>query len=157
MSDLDDFFGLTSEPASERPEARQLLDTLIVLSGHPYTKKNNATTVTFTRKDGTTGSTRINTKAYIAWEHKASAELGKLGHVVPISEPVNVAFTFYLQRGYRVDLSALYEGVQDLLVKAGVLTDDNYKIIASHDGSGVMLDKERPRTEILITKKAPYN
>lgn len=52
-----------------------------------------------------------------------------------------------------VDLSALYEGIQDVLVKQGWLADDNYKVVASHDGSGVEWNKESPRMEITITKK----
>lgn len=50
----------------------------------------------------------------------------------------------------RVDLSNLIEAVDDILVKAGVLEDDNYKIVQSHDGSRVLHDKENPRTEITI-------
>ena len=55
----------------------------------------------------------------------------------------------------RVDLSALYEGIQDVLVELNVLTDDNYSIVASHDGSGVYIDRENPRMEIEITAKFP--
>ena len=53
----------------------------------------------------------------------------------------------------KVDLSALYEGIQDELVKLEVLTDDNYTIVASHDGSGVFVDRVNPRMEIVITPK----
>ena len=55
----------------------------------------------------------------------------------------------------KVDLSALYEGIQDVLVELNVLTDDNYLIVASHDGSGVSIDRENPRMEIEITAKFP--
>lgn len=54
-----------------------------------------------------------------------------------------------------VDLSALYEGIQDTLVELNVLSDDNYSIVASHDGSGVYVDKKNPRMEITITPKKP--
>lgn len=53
----------------------------------------------------------------------------------------------------KVDLSALYEGIQDVLVELNVLSDDNYTIVASHDGSGVSVDRTNPRMEIEITKK----
>jgi hypothetical protein len=53
----------------------------------------------------------------------------------------------------KVDLSALYEGIQDVLVELNVLTDDNYLIVASHDGSGVSIDRDNPRMEIEITAK----
>lgn len=55
----------------------------------------------------------------------------------------------------KVDLSALYEGIQDELVATNVLIDDNYLIVASHDGSGVFIDKDNPRMEIEITAKFP--
>lgn len=38
----------------------------------------------------------------------------------------------------------------DLLVRAGVLADDNSQIVAAHDGSRVRLDRENPRVEIEI-------
>lgn len=53
----------------------------------------------------------------------------------------------------KVDLSALYEGIQDELVATKVLADDNYTIVASHDDSGVFVDKNNPRMEITITRK----
>jgi len=53
----------------------------------------------------------------------------------------------------RVDLSALYEGIQDVLVELSVITDDNYTIVASHDGSSVEVDRVNPRMEITITSK----
>ncbi len=53
----------------------------------------------------------------------------------------------------KVDLSALYEGIQDVLVELNVITDDNYTIVASHDGSGVFIDRDNPRMEIIITSK----
>jgi Holliday junction resolvase RusA-like endonuclease len=41
----------------------------------------------------------------------------------------------------------------DILVKAGVLADDNSKIVVSHDGSRVLYDKQNPRVEIEITRE----
>lgn len=57
----------------------------------------------------------------------------------------------------KVDLSALYEGIQDVLVELNVITDDNYTIVASHDGSGVFVDRVNPRMEIEITAKFPVS
>ena len=52
-----------------------------------------------------------------------------------------------------VDLSALYEGIQDELVAHKVIKDDNCWIVRSHDGSEVFHDKNNPRMEITITAK----
>lgn len=70
----------------------------------------------------------------------------------PIDYPVNVECHFYMATRRRVDLNNLLECATDVLVKAGILTDDNSNIIVSHDGSRVHYDKANARTEILITE-----
>jgi Holliday junction resolvase RusA-like endonuclease len=52
----------------------------------------------------------------------------------------------------KVDLVGLLQAVDDVLVHYGVIRDDNSRIVASHDGSRVLYDRERPRTEIEITE-----
>lgn len=54
----------------------------------------------------------------------------------------------------RVDLVNLIEALQDVLVKAQVLADDNSQIVVSTDGSRVKLDRRHPRTEVDITREA---
>lgn len=75
----------------------------------------------------------------------------------PIDEPVNVKCLFYRDSARRVDLTNLLEAIDDILVKYGILEDDNYNIIVSHDGSRVLIDKEKPRTEIEISSITDYN
>lgn len=70
----------------------------------------------------------------------------------PIKEAVNVKCVFYRDSERRVDLTNLLEAIDDVLVKYKVLADDNFKIIASHDGSRVYVDREKPRIEIEITR-----
>ena len=48
-------------------------------------------------------------------------------------------------------MTNLMEATDDLLVAAGILADDNHRIIVSHDGSRVLYDKENPRCEVWIT------
>ena len=71
----------------------------------------------------------------------------------PINEPVNIRYMFYRKNNIRTDLSNLIAACDDILVKYGILADDNFKIIRGHDGSRVYVDKENPRTEILITRE----
>ena len=71
--------------------------------------------------------------------------------LLKIKRPVNVRCHFYMGRRYRVDLVNLLEAVDDVLVKYGVLEDDNSNIVVGHDGSRVLFDRQKPRTEILIT------
>ena len=69
-----------------------------------------------------------------------------------IDYPVNVKCLFYMPTRRRCDLTNLLESIDDIMVKAGLLKDDNYTIIEGHDGSRVLYDKDNPRTEIEITK-----
>lgn len=69
---------------------------------------------------------------------------------IPIDIPVNVKATYYMATRRRVDLNNLHAALMDILVKSGVLYDDNYKIVASTDGSKVEYDPENPRTEVEI-------
>ncbi len=64
--------------------------------------------------------------------------------------PVNVKCVYYMRTKRRVDLVNLQEATLDVLVKYGVILDDNCNIVASMDGSCVKYDKENPRTEIDI-------
>lgn len=71
---------------------------------------------------------------------------------MPIDFPVNVKCIFYMPTNRLCDLTNHLESIDDVMVKAGLLKDDNYKIIASHDGSRVFVDKDNPRTEVEITR-----
>lgn len=70
----------------------------------------------------------------------------------PIDCEINIKCMFYMQTRRRVDSLNLLAAVDDLLVEAGIIADDNSKIVVSHDGSRVLYDKDNPRTEITITR-----
>ena len=70
----------------------------------------------------------------------------------PINEPVNVKCLFYMPTRRKVDLTNLLEAIDDVMVKAGLLADDNSGIVVGHDFSRVLYDKDNPRTEVYITK-----
>ena len=112
---------------------------------NPKTKKNNQQI----RKNRSTGKRFIGQNdAYkqseedCGWYLKPSAK--------PINTPVNVKCVFYREKAIRCDLTNLLEAIDDILVKYRILADDNYKVIHSHDGSRVYIDKNNPRTEIVI-------
>lgn len=69
-----------------------------------------------------------------------------------INEPVNVKCLFYMPTRAKCDLTNMLEAIDDVMVKARLFADDNYTIIAGHDGSRVFYDKENPRTEVVITR-----
>jgi len=72
--------------------------------------------------------------------------------IATITCAVNVRCLFYMPTARKCDLTNLLEAVDDILVKGRLIADDNYTIIAGHDGSRVEIDRKNPRTEIFIEK-----
>ena len=111
----------------------------------PRTKKNSQQIIMIN------GRPRIiPSKAYKQYEKDCQPFMPK---IKSINEPVNVQAIYYMPTRRQVDLCNLHEALCDVMVRYGVVTDDNYKIIASMDGSRVEYDKTNPRTEVIITKK----
>lgn len=115
----------------------------------PVTKKNSQRIV-INRKTGR--PMIMPSKQYKDYEREAALFIPR---GVYIDKPVNVKCLFYMPTRRKCDLTNLLEAIDDILVKAGLLADDNYTIIASHDGSRVYYDKDNPRTEVIITPAIP--
>jgi Holliday junction resolvase RusA-like endonuclease len=114
----------------------------------PISKKNSQQILT----NRTTGKPFIMpSQKYKDYE---AAALWFIPKVSTIDCAVNVKCLFYMPTLRRVDLTNLLEAIDDILVKARLLDDDNFTVIESHDGSRVLYDKERPRTEVYITPAA---
>lgn len=90
----------------------------------------------------------LPSKAYVQYEKDAGYFLPNRGK--RHTQPCEVVCLFYMPTKRRVDLTNLLEAIDDVLVKYGVLKDDNSEIITSHDGSRVLYDKDNPRTEVTI-------
>lgn len=119
--------------------------------GLPPVTKKNSSQIAINR---TTGRPFVMpSRAYKQYERACRPWLTLRGggHVPTITKPVNVKCLFYMPTRRKADLTNLLEAVDDILVKYGILQDDNYTIVAGHDGSRVYYDKDRPRTEITIT------
>lgn len=85
-------------------------------------------------------------------EYAASAKRLLYGVRRPhIATPVNVRYRFYMDTRRRVDLTNLTQAADDILVECGILEEDNSRVVAAHDGSRVLYDKDNPRTEVYIT------
>lgn len=117
----------------------------------PVSKKNSQRILTNRR----TGRPFIKPSA--AYEKYESAAMWYLTPKpnAPINRPCRVVTVFYMPTRRACDLSNLIESVHDVLVKARILADDNYKIIDNVDGSRVLYDKDNPRTEITIEELEP--
>ena len=118
----------------------------ITISIEPRTKKNSQQII-FVK-----GRAMIfPSKKYKEYEKACAEYMPRLEN--PIDYPVNIKCTYYMGTRRKCDLTNLLEATDDILVHYGVLADDNYTIIESHDFSRVFYDKENPRTEIYIEKK----
>ena len=113
-----------------------------VIAGRPITKKNSQRLVLAGKFPKI-----VPSAAYTQYEKDAGWFLKPLG----IDYPVNVACAYFMPTRGKVDLVNLLSATCDILVKHGVISDDNSQIVASHDGSVVLYDKENPRVEIAIT------
>lgn len=116
----------------------------IVIPLPPRTKKNSQQIVRIKNRYMVIPST-----AYRNYERDS---LPFLTHVEPFLSPCNVKCEYFMPTRRKVDLVNLQEATLDILVKAGILIDDNSKVVVSMDGSRVYYDKENPRTEIEITE-----
>ena len=70
----------------------------------------------------------------------------------PIDYPVRVTYLFYKETKRLCDDLNHSAAMDDILVQAGILADDNRDIIESHDGTRVLYDKSNPRVEITLTE-----
>lgn len=117
----------------------------IVIKLNPLTKKNSQQILV----NKATGRPFVSQSAkYKAYEKACAVFMPRLKD--PITEAVNVKCVFYRDSRRRVDLSNLISACNDILVKYGVLADDNRNVIYAQDGSRVFYDKDHPRTEITI-------
>lgn len=116
----------------------------LTLYGEPRTKKNSARIL----RSRSGGRFVAPSKAYVDYETDCLRQINRPRS--PISARVNVRCVYYMATRRKVDLANLIEATCDILVKAGMLEDDNSKIVAAHDGSRVELDRKNPRVEIEI-------
>lgn len=118
-----------------------------VIPLRPITKKNNMQVI----KNRKTGKRMvIQSKQYLQYEKDCQWFMPNVNE--PIDYPVNVKCLYYMPTRNIVDLVNLQNATLDILVKYGILKDDNYKIVVSMDGSRVLYDKESPRTEVEICR-----
>lgn len=94
-------------------------------------------------------------KEYEAWAetavYYARIAWSKLGRREPVGaagEQVWLAMRFHLPPRSAPDQSNLYEGVQDVLQDAGVLSNDYW--VVSHDGSDRVRAKAAPGVEVVV-------
>ena len=118
----------------------------------PVTKKNSQQIVERKTRDKT-GKIKVTpmiipSKKYKEYERACSFHIPFLD--APIDRPVNCRCLYYMPTQRACDLVNLQEATLDVLTHYNIIADDNYKVIASMDGSRVFYDKDNPRTEVYI-------
>lgn len=123
---------------------------ILILEGDPRTKKNSQRIVMAGRYPKLLPSKAYTEYAEACiWQIPGEARKN-------IENRINIKCVYYMATRRKVDLANLLEATCDILVAAGVIADDNSGIVASHDGSRVEYDKNRPRAEITITEVKPH-
>ena len=96
----------------------------------------------------------IASDIYKRWEIYAAMFIRRAKTDPTIDYPVTVSMRFYFKdHAHEPDLSNLYQGVEDLLQKEGVITND--KLIYSHDGSRKVFGDKNERVEVVVTRFLP--
>nr|DAT41034.1 MAG TPA: Endodeoxyribonuclease RusA [Caudoviricetes sp.] len=118
----------------------------MVIYGNPATKKNSMQIY----KNSRTGRPFLTqSERYKDYARDCAMQItGKYKQA--IDYPINLKCVYYRQTKHRVDLTNLLAATCDILTDCGVIADDNYKVVRSHDGSRVLFDKDNPRVEIEI-------
>lgn len=119
----------------------------LVIKGKPITKKNSMRMVT-NKKTGRVFP--IPSKQFTEYQKLFLSQVRR--PQAPIDQPVNVQAVYYMPTKHRVDITNLMSATHDLLVDAGVIKDDDSKIVVGVDGTRVLYDKHNPRVEIVITE-----
>ena len=124
------------------------MELTFTIPGNPRSKKNSQQIV---RPKGRP-PVIVQSKVYKEYEKACKQYVPKLDE--PISCPCNIEAVFYRMDRRRVDLTNLLAALADILVKYGVLADDNRNIIYTLNNSKVLYDKDSPRTEVRISEVA---
>ena len=114
------------------------------INGNPVSKKNSQQIVYPKGRKPII----VQSKTYKDYEKACKQFMPKMDK--PIDQPCTVTALFYRKDHRRCDITNLMSALHDVLVKYGVVLDDNFNIIYSVDGTRVFVDQKNPRTEVTI-------
>lgn len=139
---------------SERLAVSDTVQIRLLITGAPRTKKTSNQLV----QVGKAGEKRVIVMPSRAWKQWVAQayitnNVSDPNYVWPLTgrqlpeREYNCRAHFYRDAN-RGDAVGYYQGLADLLEKRGVLVDD--KCIVSWDGSRLFVDRENPRTEVIL-------
>ena len=122
-----------------------------VLYGDPRTKKNSQIPIIAKTKSGAEYIRIIPSNEFTKYERTCLRQITGKQRLM-INQRINCCYLWFMKTHRVVDKTNLQEAMDDILKDAKVVTDDNCRVIAGHDGSRVYYDKDNPRVEVTITK-----
>lgn len=145
----------SSNSSAASSEGCDYLPIHLVIEGAPVSQKNQQQIVVRKKKGGGHYPAVSMSKRAKEWHKRAEALLAiwKWSNSfvpLPIERPVNVRVEVFVPDLRTRDLANFLHAPVDALVRNGVLSDDDWRIVAAHDGSRMVLDRRRPRVEITI-------
>lgn len=93
----------------------------------------------------------IQSKLYYQFERDCGYFLKRFAR--HIDYPINLKVTFFVPDRRKRDLTNLENAIADIMIKYGVIKDDNYNIVTGWDGSRIVFEKGREETIIEIEDK----
>lgn len=119
----------------------------ITLSGQTPAQKNNKQ-MALNRATG--HMFPVSNPIVKRWQKAVAKELAMLYQRDTFTERVQVNYMFYVQDNRRRDIDNMIASVNDAIVLAGILPDDNWQSMRIGMADAV-IDKDNPRAELVIT------
>ena len=93
----------------------------------------------------------VDNKIVREWRNKTAKYLQENYKNDLKEKQVIAIYTFYLKDRVRRDIDNMISSCNDALVQAGILSDDNWKVLRI-GGAEATLDKDNPRAEIVLVE-----
>lgn len=124
----------------------------LTITGDIPSKKNSKQIVYLKSKTGKSRPIVIPSKNHEIWHTQAISQL--LGKHRVEGQILRLEAVFYPSTKRKSDLSNKFESIADLLVDAGIISDDNWFVVPEVSLKFGGVDKENPRAEITIYELA---
>lgn len=123
------------------------MKTSIVFSGRVPSKKNSLRRIQVKGRLITAPSIQ-----YRDWEEENILNVRAMS-IRELTPPYSIAYKVYAPDKRISDLTNKIEGINDCLVKAGVLQDDNWFLLNEMSMTFAGVDRSHPRIEVEITSQ----
>jgi hypothetical protein len=132
------------------------LTLTLTIPGAPRTKKTHNRIILVKSRGRKARRVVLPSEVWETWANAVLPAIAMQTRRSPVpcplpDRPYNCAATFYRDAN-RGDAVGYYQGLADVLEKANVVTNDKW--ITQWDGSRLLVDRENPRVELVLTEVA---